>query len=125
MKPFVGRYSSNIYSREVILRAAYAFIDKYYIHIDKDDNDYIVFINAKDEDGDVNIARLFENEMISSSIRMQVFQQTHAIREILLGRAMASTMIINDDEENETEMKEESSANNELKTILEDWFDHE
>lgn len=125
MKPFIGRYSSNIYSREVILRAAYAFIDKYYIHIDKDDNDYIVFINAKNEDGDVNIARLFENEMISSSIRMQVFQQTHAIREILLGRAMASTMIINDDEENETEMKEESSANNELKSILEDWFDHE
>lgn len=125
MKPFIGRYSSNIYSREVILRAAYAFIDRYYIHIDKEDNDYIVFINAKDEDGDVNIARLFENEMISSSIRMQVFQQTHAIREILLGRAMASTMIINDDEENETEMKEESSANNELKSILEDWFDHE
>ena len=125
MKPFIGRYSSNIYSREVILRAAYAFIDRYYIHIDKEDNDYIVFINAKDEDGDVNIARLFENEMISSSIRMQVFQQTHAIREILLGRAMASTMIINDDEENETEMKEESSANNELKPILEDLFDHE
>ena len=125
MKPFIGRYSSNIYSREVILRAAYAFIDRYYIHIDKEDNDYIVFINAKDEDGDVNIARLFENEMISSSIRMQVFQQTHAIQEILLGRAMASTMIINDDEENETEMKEESSANNELKSILEDWFDHE
>lgn len=125
MKPFVGRYSSNVYSKEVILRAAYAFIDRYYIHIDKEENDYIVFINAKDEDGDVNIARLFENEMISSSIRMQVFQQTHAIREILLGRAMASTMIINDDEENETEMKEESSANNELKSILEDWFDHE
>ena len=126
MKQYTGRYNASIYSREIILKAAYAFIDKYYIHIDKEGNDYLVIISTKDEDGDANIAELFENELISAAIRMQVFQQTHVIRELLLGRAMASTMIMeSDDEGNAIEMKEESSQNSELKSILEDWFDHE
>ena len=126
MKQYTERYNASVYSREIILKAAYAFIDKYYIHIDKQGNDYLVFINAKDGDGDANIAELFENELISASIRIQVFQQTHVIRELLLGRAMASTMIMeSDDEGNVLEMKEESSQNSELKSILEDWFDHE
>ena len=126
MKQYTGRYNASIYSREIILKAAYAFIDKYYIHIDKEGNDYLVFISTKDEDGDANIAELFENELISAAIRMQVFQQTHVIRELLLGRAMASTMIMeSDDEGNAIEMKEEPSQNSDLKSILEDWFDHE
>ena len=126
MKQYIGRYSASVYSREVLLKAAYAFIDNYYVHIDKDAHDYIVTISAKNGDGDINIADLFENELISSAIRMQVFQQTHVIRELLLGRAMASTMILEgDDEENVPELKEMSDQNNELKSILEDWFDHE
>ena len=126
MKQYIGRYSASVYSREVLLKATYAFIDNYYVHIDKDANDYIVTISAKNGDGDINIAGLFENELISSAIRMQVFQQTHVIRELLLGRAMASTMILEgDDEENVPELKEMSDQNNELKSILEDWFDHE
>ena len=126
MKQYIGRYSASVYSREVLLKAAYAFIDNYYVHIDKDAHDYIVTISAKNGDGDINIAGLFENELISSAIRMQVFQQTHVIRELLLGRAMASTMILEgDDEESVSELKEMSDQNNELKSILEDWFDHE
>ena len=126
MKQYIGRYSASVYSREVLLKATYAFIDNYYVHIDKDANDYIVTSSAKNGDGDINIAGLFENELISSAIRMQVFQQTHVIRELLLGRAMASTMILEgDDEENVPELKEMSDQNNELKSILEDWFDHE
>ena len=126
MKQYTGRYNASVYSRDIILKAAYAFIDKYYIHVDKQGNDYLVLISAKDGDGDANITELFENELISAAIRMQVFQQTHVIRELLLGRAMASTMIMeSDDEGNAIEMKEESSQNSELKSILEDWFDHE
>ena len=126
MKQYTGRYNASVYSRDIILKAAYAFIDKYYIHVDKQGNDYLVLISAKDGDGDANITELFENELISAAIRMQVFQQTHVIRELLLGRAMASTMIMeSDDEGNASEMKEESSQNSELKSILEDWFDHE
>ena len=126
MKQYTGRYNASVYSRDIILKAAYAFIDKYYIHVDKQGNDYLVLISAKDGDGDANITELFENELISAAIRRQVFQQTHVIRELLLGRAMASTMIMeSDDEGNAIEMKEESSQNSELKSILEDWFDHE
>lgn len=78
---------------------------------------------AKNETKDDNVLRLFENELLSATVRLQVYKQTHVLREIMLGRAMASTMIV-DEEENENE-SEEAMQDNSLDSILKDWFKDE
>ena len=44
-------------------------------------------------DNDVaDIALEFENEMLAQAVRYHVYLQTHTIREILMARAMSSTI---------------------------------
>ena len=123
MGVMLGRYDASVYPKEAVLKAAYKFIDDWYIHITMEDGYYVLSFLTKDEKVDSNIVRMFENELLSATVRLQVYKQTHVLREVMLGRAMASTMIV-DDEENDNEPEEDLQENS-LDGILKDWFKDE
>ena len=125
MKTYKGKYDAKIYPREALLKASYQFINDYYIHLKTDENNYIVEITPKEEREavDSTVAERFENELLAAAVRLQVYQQTHVLREVMLGRAMASTVVL--DEEEEDAPLNEAEADSSLTDILKDWFDHD
>ena len=109
------KYPIDIYPKEVLIKAAFRFLDQAYIHIDKENDNYIVTITPK-EGNEISQGE-FDNEMLAQAARYAVFTRTKAIREITLGRAMASTIIDNSINE---EYKE---VHTDVDDILKDWFD--
>ena len=124
------RINRFVYSREALLKAAFAFTDQNYIHLDETETDYQVEIIPKNMFGNsdsigqtLNEEQLyadFENELIMQETRRVVAERTRVIRELIAARALASTMVIKVDgmSQNEEENEEDYSAEN----ILEDWF---
>lgn len=71
-------YAKAFYSKEVILKAAYAFTDRLYIHLDADETHYKVQLISKSEK-DKNEEELyaeFENELIAQETRRMIAEQT-------------------------------------------------
>lgn len=111
-------YPVDLYPKEVLIKASFQFLDQAYIHIDKKDDEYIVKITPKDgmpqiSEGD------FDNEMLAQAARFVISSRTKNIREITLGRAMASTII---EEESDFDDGEDIQ---DIDNILKDWFENE
>ena len=113
-----------IFPPEVLLKAAYSFLDTCYIRFDEDADNWIVQISPKKESSVCdNLANEFENELLSQAVRISVYNRTHSIREILLARAMASTMVDEDDPISKIQAEQNNMPDGELEKILTDWFD--
>ena len=110
------QYPEEIYPKEVLIKAAFKFLDQAYIHIDKDYGKYIVSITEKEDSPQITQGE-FDNELLAQAARYVISKRTKSIREITLGRAMASTII---EEEPESDYIEDNTSVNE---ILKDWFD--
>ncbi len=110
------KYPEEIYPKEVLIKAAFKFLDQAYIHIDKEFGNYVVNITDK-EDATPITQGDFDYEMLAQAARYVVSTRTKAIREITLGRAMASTII---EEEAEEDYIEDTTS---VDDILKDWFD--
>lgn len=114
----------SLYPPESVLKAAYAFLDVCYIHIeDAGENWAVMFEPKKNSPPQKEFKQMFENELISQAVRLHVYQQTHAIREILLARAMSSAMILETDADQQATPEEKDIPEDELKSILTSWFD--
>ncbi len=113
----VLRFKRELYPKEALMKAAYHFLDRSYIHVDVSNEDYIVEVTAKKEDD--NVALEFSNELLAQTVRYQVYEQTHRLREILMARAMSST-ITGSYTELETQLPEKIDN---LENILMDWFE--
>ena len=100
-----------------MLKAAYNFSDSSYIHLDADEEYYYVSISPK-TDKQILLEKDFINEMLAQSIRHEVYRQTKNIRELMLARAMASSVMV----ENDYETLEEQELFSEDE-ILKDWFE--
>lgn len=111
------KYSKELYQKEVILKAAYAFTDIMYIHIDVDTENYLVELTSKQNEASEVLYKKFENELIMQEVRLIVSGKTKAIREIIVARALSSTMI-NTDVENSINISDDCADE-----ILCDWFD--
>lgn len=120
MNKTVLKFKKKLYPHEAVMKAAYHFIDKCYIHVDFCNEEYIVEIISKHAEPLTTIALDFENELLAQAVRYQVYQQTHTIREILMARAMSSTITGSN-----TEFEKEELPDNieNLESILTDWFD--
>ena len=111
-------YSKEIYDKDVFLKACYAFTDIAYLHISSDEKYYFVdAIPKKDEDTSAEILKKLENELIFQQTRKIVSRNTKSLREMIVARALASTLI----NENEKHVEEEQSFS--ADNILKDWFD--
>lgn len=113
-------YSSDIYEKEVLLKAAYAFTDKAYIHLDYKNGYYQVELMGKTEEIP-DIYEKFENELVCQETRRIVTNKTKDIREIIVARSLASTManITNDELICNTSTNEEEFYADD---VLQDWF---
>ena len=91
-----------------------------YLHVDIRGNDFVIEITAKEDQDISNIENEFENELLAQAVRFQVYNQTHVLREVLMARAMSST-ITGDN----TELTRDQLPNDldQLGNILMDWFE--
>lgn len=108
-------FKKELYSKEALLKSAYRYVDDFYIHLDDNQLDYIVEIEPKKEYVELNIEE-FKNEMLIQETRKIVADKTHNLREMIFARAMASTIIIENDD---MELVED----NDVDDILVNWFD--
>ena len=112
-------FKRSLYPKEAVMKAAYHFIDRAYIHVDCSANEYIVELTGKSGKDVEAVAREFENELLSQTVRYQVFLQTHVLREVLMARAMSSTITGDDTELKSADVPEKLD---DLENILTDWF---
>lgn len=129
------RYNKKIYSKEALLKSAYSFLDRAYIHLDCDETYYLVEMREKERMEPVTLAE-FEDEMLAQSLRHEIYLQTKNLREILFARAMSTSLVVNEEENCDTEREERKGrgfqnpvmnkpVNDQVFTeeeILEDWF---
>jgi len=114
----------SLYQPEVLLKAAYAFLDEAYIHFDEDAETWIVEMCLKDKSKAFeDFSHRFENELLSQAVRLHVLQRTHSIREMLLARAMTSTLVDEEDPISKIKAEQQDVSPQELDEILTDWFD--
>ena len=114
-------YSSNLYPREVIIKTAYSFTDKYYVHLDLEGSQYSITIVPKQGNEDENsIKNMLDNEIISQVARYTVSSKTSQIRQLIMARAFSSSMIIEKTDLPEYDSEYVSVSEN----ILKDWFEH-
>lgn len=111
------KFCKELYSKVALIKAAYNFTDNAYVHLDADDNYYYVAIESKREGFEVK-EQEFINEMLTQSVRHEVYQQTKNIRELLLARAMATSVIVDEEIVDDSETDDTFSEND----ILKDWF---
>lgn len=112
------RFSKELYSKTALIKAAYNYTDRAYVHLDADDSYYYVTIEPKCQRNEVG-EQDFINEMLTQSIRHEVYQQTKNIRELLLARAMATSVIVDEclvDDNDENDLFTEDE-------ILKNWFE--
>ena len=112
------RFNKELYSKVALIKAAYNFTDVAYVHLDCDDKYYYVEIVGKNNE--TIMFEDFVNEMLTQSVRHEVYLQTKNIRELTLARSMASSLIVEDysDEIDDIEKYKEDE-------ILKDWFDND
>lgn len=110
------KFNRELYSKAAIFKSCYKYLDDFYIHLDQDDTYYYVTIEAKNNTMVIDINE-FQNEMMDQMNREIVFSQTKNIREILMARAFASTVVYD-------ESVVENFENDESE-MLKDWFDNE
>jgi len=112
-------FNKELYPKESLIKAAYAFIGECYVYLNQNDTDYIVELTTKSDKLPEHLPDKFKNELLAQTVRLQVYKQTHVIRELLMARAMAST-IVGEPPQNESE---EDEINIDLSEITRDWFE--
>lgn len=109
------KVSAKLYPKIAIVKTAYSFLDKAYILLDLDGDDYVLSVTPKVEIE--NLKETITSELVAQLARYEVYLQTKNVRELMLARAMASTVVGN----NETDDKE--LPDYDVEKINIDWFD--
>ncbi len=113
------KFNKYLYSKISLIKAAYNYTDKAFMHLDADENYYYVDIEMKNGYKDIE-EKEFVNEMLVQSIRHEVYLETKNIRELLLARAMSTSIVAETDSSEDVVVENEEYSENE---ILKDWFD--
>ena len=72
------------------------FTDRAYVHLDVKNDNFIVELGMKNLDDSLG-AKEFENELIIQTARYVINKKTKTLRELMLARAVASTILVNND----------------------------
>lgn len=111
------KFNRELYSKVALLKAAYNFTDSAYVHLDADKDYYYVTLESKSNE-DVE-KQNFVNEMLTQSIRHEVYRQTKNIRELLLARALATSIVSKKIDDVSALSDDDNFDEND---ILKDWF---
>ena len=79
-----------------------------------------MFLYEKKEDIEIKEDD-FMNEMLTQSVRHEVYLQTKNIRELLYARSLATSVIVDDESEDKQNRLQKDFNEDE---ILKDWFDN-
>lgn len=114
------KYNKELYSKTALIKASYNFTDRAYVHLDADGDYYYVSVRPKAENDEI-VENEFENEILAQSARHEIYLQTKNIRELMLARAVATSVVApkNEELEQNDEMEKEFSEDE----ILKDWFE--
>lgn len=124
------KVSKCLYSREVLLKTAFSFTDKVYLHLAQDEDNWIISWKPREKQ-DIDAGE-FENELIAQSLRETLLKENKDLRQVILARAFASTVKDNKPGEAEAalnkealQLPEETSpiSDEEKADILRGWFD--
>ena len=113
-------FSKEIYSREAVLKAAYVYTDRAYLHIDADSDSYIVELTPR-ESMKAPTQKEFDNEVLAQMVRIDVQKRTKNVRELILARAFASSVVETKADNGEQEPKP-ADTRDDIDSILTDWF---
>ena len=111
------RFNKTLYPKAAIIKASYFFADRFYITLDADESYFLVTLEPKNEAEAPDVEKEFTNEVLAQTNRYMISAATKNIREMIVGRALASTLIDNRDQgyvDDETICADE---------ILVNWFD--
>lgn len=119
----------DIYPLKAIYRAAYLLTDEYYIGIDQNSDEYLVFFSGKERTADGRMKAVdfedvgrFQNELLDQSMKLAIGNDTRQIRDLIVTRALYSAFIPQEEpEEEETDSNEEYN----LEEIAEAWKDED
>lgn len=112
------KFHKELYPKVALIKAAYNFTDTAYVHLDADDDYYYVTLIPKGAEDDKVDERRFVNEILAQCVRHEVYLQTKNIRELLLARAMATSVIVDEDAVDADDQDEAFAEED----ILQDWF---
>ena len=110
---------TNIYNDAVIKKAIYNFIENRKVILNKINEKTVVVVSKKSNDDIENFVKNFYSELLNESLRFEVMNETKNIRELILGRALYSTCI--DTEENEETTEKDNKYN--INDIAKNWFE--
>lgn len=113
------KFSKELYSKVSLIKAAYNFTDRAYLHLDVDDTYYYVEFDLKDDQSTIS-ENDFMNEMLAQSVRHEIYLQTKNIRELLMARAMATSVITDEEQDYGEDLSDEQFTED---AILKDWFE--
>ena len=83
------KFSTKIYTKEILFEACYILLDDYYFYLDLKDDDFIVTIFQKDKNFDKEKAiSLFLDELIETCAHNEQLKNTQKLREVLLEKAL-------------------------------------
>lgn len=83
----------SVYPLKAIYRAAYLFVDRYYIGLDQKDDSYEISFSGKEHAADEADMGAFQNELLHQSLKLAMDQDTKEIRELIVTRALYSAFI--------------------------------
>lgn len=110
-------FKKELYQPSALFKAAYNFTDKAFIHLDADDENYIVDLEMK-KGCEAIPPEQFQNEILAAMVRNDISFRTKNVRELILARALAST-VVNPPQDGE----EIASTTDSIEDILQDWFE--
>jgi len=113
----------SLYPASVLLKAAFSFIDRAYVRFTEDPESWIVTLSPKDNCVCTTLCEEFENELITQVVRQQIYDKTHSLRDMLMARAMTSTLVNEDDPIMRITSDQSVIPGDELEEILKSWFD--
>ena len=119
------RYNKELYSKEALLKAAYHFTDKAYVYLGVEEDSF--FVDFAEKDGlpfdEEALEQAFKNELLAQVIHQTVSRETMVLRELLVARALSSTLVEEGTPSNVAESPMTEDALDELDAIAKDWFD--
>ena len=87
------RVNSKIYSLEAVLAAGYNLIDRFYVLIDKDENNYFTFTvwnKSVSKYSSDEIEGIFLDELVNEALRIKIAKKNQKIREMIVNKALYS-----------------------------------
>lgn len=120
------RVDKSIYSKQVLLKTAYSFSDRAYLHLSQDDQSWIV--QWTDMPDQTIKPEMFENEMLLQQLREELVEKTKDVRTLLLSRAFASSVLEIESTDTDAPINEDDSIlhaddDRNDEAILKGWFD--